>query len=234
MTRGKRDAFDVLASADPARAHASFDPASSKGREVLERAVGAAVLDVGRRRGRVLLATAVALAALAAAAAAYVHNRQPSHTLDIGCYSAARGQTNVFVVVTRRAEAVEACWDLWRSGKFAPVPTPTRLTSCVLESGSVGVFPGGADVCAKLGRPLAGPPPADAGAIADMRDRLVKANRDCLEPGEARRLAEELFDKYALDGWTTSPAPNYDASRPCTEFSIDEVARRVTLVPAAR
>lgn len=241
----ERDPLDVLASADPARSHPSFDPSSSRGRAVLERAVevgagaGAVAMD-GRRWTRAVVAAALALAMLAALAAAYVQRHRPTRTVDIGCYSATRGDKRTLVVQASKVDAVDACWTLWRQGAFAPTPTPDRLTACLLTSGSVGVFPGGAEACARLGRPLAAPPAASAQAVASLRDRLSKAadTDRCVEPQEARRLVDEAFADLDLDrdGWRWAVAPGadgkgYDSSRPCTGFSIDEAGRVVKFVP---
>ncbi|MDQ1443587.1 MAG: hypothetical protein QOI20_51 [Acidimicrobiaceae bacterium] len=232
------DALAALAAADPARS-AAFDPASPRGRAVLQRAKAAAPTSGARRRrprGTALATVAVVGLAGLVAATAYVNTRRPSRTLDVGCYAAPRLDADTFVVRADARTAVQACWRLWRSGRFSPAPTPARLTACVLPSGVVGVFPGGAEACARVGRPLA---PARAQAeprVAALNERLDAAVRDapCMDEPTARGLVQSVLADVGLSEWTVVMARPYQAGRPCTTFAIDEPERRVTLVPVAR
>ena len=186
-----------------------------------------------RTRTRRLVAVAVAIAALVAAGAAYLYTREPSRSLDVGCYQEARLPSTVFVVPASGAPA-DACRRVWRGGAFSPTPIPAELTACVLRPGTIGVFPGGPEVCGRLGLSKASDiPPRRATAIAELRGRLSAASRDtdCLAPEETRVLVQRALADIGLDDWTVDGG-GFTADRPCTTFSIDEPAKRVVLVPS--
>ena len=199
---------------------------------MLERAT--AIAEQHRRSTtRRLVAVAVAIATLLAAGAAYLYSREPSRALDVGCYQEARLPSTVFVVPASGSPA-EACRRVWRGGAFSPTPIPAALTACVLRPGTIGVFPGGPEVCGRLGLPEASDiPPRRATAIAELRGRLSAASRDteCLAPEETRVLVQRALADIGLDGWTVDGG-GFTTDRPCATFSIDEPGRRVVLVPS--
>ncbi|HEV7886210.1 MAG TPA: hypothetical protein VGO92_01540 [Acidimicrobiales bacterium] len=258
MTDERRpDPFEALAGADPARGHEGFDPTSAVGRDVLRRAMGDAALGqpsepsdlaAARRaamRRRAVVAAALALAVAGAAAAAWVSSRRPTHTLDVGCYAEARLDAATFVVRTSESQAVEGCRDLWRSGTFGVPQDPPLLAACVLESGAVGVFPGGPETCIRLQRPTASTlPPTTVPAsdrLVELRNRLAAAATAdrCIAPDDARALVSRAFTELGLSDWTMETGPGasgqgFDESRPCATFSIEEEQHKVTLVPFPR
>lgn len=229
----EHDALRALAESDPARSAAAFDPASAKGRELLARAKSVPPRR-RMRRPRLLVIVAVGTAAAAAAAAAFVNTRQPDRVLSVGCYNSTERQIG-FVVNTEDATAVDACWKVWRAGKFSPTPTPPRLVPCVVN-GIVHVYPGGPETCAKLGAPLA---PDDVGAtrqlvrLSDSLAELMPGFR-CTPPGEARELARTALDRAGLKDWDVVDRGGYDEARPCVEPDIDEANDAVVLLPAPR
>ena len=253
MTAARRDVFELLAAADPAAQarHPGLDPASARGRAILDRALStppqADVVSIDEVRAerearlrRAVLAAAVALAVLGAAAAAWVHSRRPTHTLSVGCYAEARVDAATFVIQAPDGGAVSACADLWRQGVFGADRTqPPPLAACVLPSGPVGVFPGAA-ACAELGLDPAESPTAQqqrqSAKVAALTNRLQEASGPgCLTPGDGRALVLRLYDELGLAGWTVvDPPGGFPAERPCASFSVDEPSRRVILVPLAR
>lgn len=238
-----RDVFEILAAADPARDHPGLDPASPRGQALLERAVETRPVVIDIRRRRAVIAIAVGLAVLGAAAAAWIATRRPTHTLSVGCYAEARLDANTYVISAREGDALESCLELWRTGTFG-APSSPPLVRCVLSSGAVGVFPGGAGTCERLGRPRAEPVPSSSPTtlasdrVAELRDRLDNAFRmsaPCLEPHNAMVVVQVDLKGAGLEGWSvvTQP-PGFTAERPCVSWSIDEGAKTVYMVPFPR
>lgn len=251
---GDRDDEELFARANPVPDPAAgFDPASPRGERLYERIlageIGSPLL---RRRRRRLLVVPAAVAAVAVlAAAGYLATREPSRVLQVGCYEEASLGAATVVVRAEEGEALAVCQDAWRDGGFGRPQEPPPLQRCVLASGAVGVFPGeDAAVCGRLGRPVAeprdepppstnGPPPPAPGAVGRLRDRLVGAalGARCLDPGAARRLAEDELRRQRLEGWAVRVGPGasgggFDAERPCATFDVDEARATVVLVPA--
>lgn len=237
----QRDAFEILAAADPTLGTPGLDPASPRGRAVLERAITTRPVVIDIRRRRAVVAVAVGLAVLGAAAAAWVNSRRPTHTLSIGCYAEARLDANTFVISAREGRAVEACLVLWRTGTFG-APSSPRLVACVLESGAVGVFPGDRATCARLERPPAETIPPPSGTllserVRELQDRLVAAYNEttCLDRIAAGALAKETLRELGLGDWSVkSPVLGFDDERPCVSWHIDEPNKTVNMVPFPR
>jgi len=235
-----RDPFDLLAAADPARAAAPFDPHSERGRRVLERATAAGEPRRRRRRpGPRFLVVVVGVGAIGTAAAgAFINSRQPTRTQAAACYeTSSLPSPSTFAVSTDDRSAIDSCWRVWRNGKFSPTPTPPRLVACVLEPGSIGVFPGGPEVCARLRRPLAPDNVRADPDVAELQDRLVavRLRSDCLMPTRARQIAADELGDVGLDGWSVEGVAEagFTEAKPCATFSVDEVRRKVRLVPTA-
>jgi hypothetical protein len=234
------DVFALLAAADPARRTALFEPASPQGRAVLARAYAMEpavepVAIAGRRRRRRVVAVAVAAAVAAAAAAAWISSRQPTHTLNVGCYAEARLDASTLVVDARPGQAVEACAQVWREGAFgsAAAASPPSLAACTLSTGAVGVFPGGPAACARLGLPVTQttrPGPDRVGAV-QARLHAAAASSACLPPAQARTTAEDALADAGLSDWRVT-GTGFTEARPCATYVFDEANKRVGLVPS--
>lgn len=236
----QRDAFEILAAADPTLGAPGLDPASPRGRALLERAITTRPVVIDIRRRRAAVAVAVGLAVLGAAAAAWVNSRRPTHTLSIGCYAEARLDANTYVISAREGQAVEACLELWRTGTFG-APSEPGLVACVLESGAVGVFPGDRTTCAGLKRPPAETVPPSGTVLSErvrtLQDRLVGAYNatTCLEVPEASALAKSTLRELGLRDWSVKSQPlGFDDERPCVSWVIDEPNKTVHMVPFPR
>lgn len=225
------DAARALAESDPAGPLQSFDPASPRGQELLERAKAIAPR---RRRGRprLLVIAALGTAGLAAAAAAFVNTREPDEVLTVVCFESEARQVG-FAASTQKASAVDACWKFWQAGKFSPTPSPSRLVACVV-SGGVQVFPGGPETCARLGAPMAPEDVRAAKELVKLSDNIAASfyrRAGCISPGRARVLAREALDDAGLAEWDVVDREPYDAARPCADVTIDEANDRLVLFP---
>lgn len=152
---------------DPAPAPAPAEPVSLTSRR--------------RTRSMAIIAAAVVATAgigVGTAAAFGVFSAEPTSRDIAHCYATtdlddpsnhtdfmvAQGPANPDGVVDAAGWAMEVCTGGWMQGRFSDTdpkvsdPDPSRtdfpvpeLTPCVLEDGSVGVFPGPERVCADLG-----------------------------------------------------------------------------------
>jgi hypothetical protein len=109
------------------------------------------------RRGLVLVVAAVTAGLLATAAyAGYALMRSATPVESIGCYQTVSLTANTAVFAAGSRSPVVTCAEGWSSA-FPGVARPASFAACVLDSGSIGVFPADAgDPCAKLGLAAAG------------------------------------------------------------------------------
>ena len=234
-------AFDALRAADPAESAPAFDPTSARGQALLARAKTMPAPDaapVKRRRGpRLVAVAAVGLAALAAAAA-YVNSREPDRVLLAGCYAAPSTHTKVVSISTQKKTAIDECWRMWRAGQFSPTPTPARLIACVLEDGSLGVFPGGPESCARVRADRAPDDVRAAPELVKLSDNIAAAwlGQKCVPPDRARQLARKALDDAGLPDWpVVGPLSEpFNEAKPCATLIIDEAEDRLVLVPSVR
>jgi hypothetical protein len=205
-----------------------------------------------RRRRRRLLLVLIPAAVLALAATgftAYVVTREPTHLESIGCYDRASLDANVAVVSADGRDPAEICAELWAADASGEGRSrePGELTSCVLDSGAVGVFPGsGAGTCGRLG--LADLPAsyaAEARQFAALRDALTRRlgfpgsgtelpSGPCVGEEPARAIVEEELRRHGYGGWRIETTEPYSAERPCTMVAFDNEEEIVFLVPDAR
>lgn len=201
-----------------------------------------------RRRRTAALAGVVVLGVSAVAAAAFVARRQPTTTINVGCYAEARLDADTAVVATEPGGAVETCAQLWREGHIGRGPVPP-LQACVLRQGAIGVFPGDdPSVCADLGNNTAPAapseeitPPAGAGDVEALTAELIAAHGDasCLAPDDARAIATSALRRHGFAGWDIevgggASGRGFDDERPCATFLVDEERMLVVLVPFPR
>jgi hypothetical protein len=222
------DAIRALTESDPAGAVPSFDPATPRGRELLERAK---TIAPRRRRGRprLIVIAALGTAGLAAAAAAFVNTRAPDSVLSVVCFESEARRVG-FGASTQKASAVDACWKFWQAGKFSPRPTPSRLVACVVNGG-VQVFPGGPETCARLRAPLAPDDVRAAKELVKLSDNINASFRGgCISPERAAVLARKALDDAGLDDWTVANLGPYDPALPCADADIDEANHRLVLL----
>ncbi|MDQ4018724.1 MAG: hypothetical protein M3188_02680, partial [Actinomycetota bacterium] len=151
---------------------------------------------------------------------------------------------NTTVVGADGRHPVEICREIWASGGMGPAASPASLTACVLESGAVGVFPGGRGTCASLG--LADLPASyarDARRFSALRVALVaRLGEDgtgsslprgpCVGERAARTIVREELDARRFADWSIEVTAPFTAARPCASLGFDGADEVVYLIPA--
>ena len=206
-----------------------------------------------RRRGLLLLVAVSALLLVASGFTTYVLTREPTHLDTIGCFATSSAEAGG--VTDARADGrdpVAICAELWRQGVVGDVPVPTQLAACVLESGTIGVFPAsGTDTCARLG--LAVLPASYAVEVkrfVGLRDAIVGhlgapatgsslGSSKCVGEQAARTAVRRELDALGYRDWQIEIADidgsgHFTAERPCAEAAFDSKRKVVTLVPVWR
>ena len=195
------------------------------------------------RRSRLVIgvvAPAAALLLVGVGFGAYLLTRPATELAGVGCYRAVDLSADTAVVSADGRSATESCAELWRDGTFGTAAP--AIQACVLESGSVGVFPGsGPEVCRRLGIAALAPRfGKQARRFAGVRDALVAdlATR-CVGEGGARRIVRRALEAHGFEGWTIETGEGiagegFSTARPCAGFATDGNRNVVTLVPEPR
>jgi hypothetical protein len=236
---------DRLRKANPIDPQAMPSSDAPEAHALLERIVrsdGDSLVVRPRRRRRWLLIL-VPIAIGAAIAAGYGIFRDVRQPLIVACYPRASLDAGPSVVSVGTGTPLEACAFLWEPGGAFHGKTgesmPT-LTACVLETGTVGVFPSrtSEDVCAELGlaHPRETAPAGEQGAAASMAEAISQRfeNNRCFTESEARAFVVEEFERFGLDDWQVVVTIPFDEARPCASVAIDYNRRVVELVPIPR
>lgn len=199
-----------------------------------------------RRRAMLIAVPAVLLALAATGFTTYALTREPAHLESIGCFDRAALEANTSVVSADGRHPVEICREVWASGGVGPVEPPATLAACVLESGAVGVFPGGSETCARLG--LADLPASyarDAKRFAALRDALVAKigqpgsgsslpTGPCVGERAARAIVREELDERGFGDWSVEVTAPFSDARPCASLGFDGAEKIVYVIPAER
>jgi hypothetical protein len=236
------EARSRLRAANPVRPQDVPSPESPQPEALFERIV-ATDPSASSRRSRVRWQRTWLLvpAALLAAAAGYGIFHQASQPLVVACYAGPALTASRDVVASGDLGPIAACDDLWRpGGEFnsagdAGLPP---LFACVLEPGTVGVFPGakGSDTCSALG--LA---PADPGKSQGGNDDIVEVQTAlsdafisrCVGRDEAVGIAERELADHGLVDWHVEAGMPFSEQEPCASLAVDIPGRTISLVPVS-
>lgn len=233
------DPFDRLRQADPARTREPAQPTDDSAETMYRNVVTSeprASRSARHRWGRLPILVGVALLL---AAAAYVLTRPVTEPLTIGCYRTPALDADLVVVPADPGPtAEELCQAVWEpGGEFATDGggQPPPLSACVLDTGTIGVFPSveGRDVCQALG--LAQPDyPSDTGnqSIIELQDVLVPRFLDeCLDLPTATAIVEKELTDSGLTDWRVTSKQPFTPDRPCASLAIEPTAKTIELVP---
>jgi hypothetical protein len=151
------------------------------------------------RRRLTIGAIGIAIAASGVAAASGVFSSAEQLAAGpVGCYDRPSFNANTSVLSTGEESPIDTCRRV--------LHTDGPLVACMADH-HVAVFPGGADVCDRLGlAPLpAGYGPARAKVNAFARDvQALETSADCIPPRELARRVQALLDRTpGWDGWGT-------------------------------
>jgi hypothetical protein len=191
------------------------------------------------RRMALVPAVAVALAGATAWTQAWIAGDGEGHALDsigLNCnHPSEQWDASVDFDVLSETP-VEACQRQWQ--EMFGVPPPSPLVACVDSgvTGSIEVYRGGPEECARhRSDPYAGPTDEQLrlGQFrSDLADRF--AIETCVSYPEFRAVIIELLAEHDLTGWTTEPFQTADgppaSEEPCVDVSYyDEPARTVVI-----
>ncbi|MFD3310891.1 hypothetical protein [Streptomyces sp. NPDC058694] len=225
----------MLRNSDPDPGDAATDPNSPAAERILAQVRRRTRQ---RRRRTLIMAPVVALVVAGATAGTYawVAGDGKGHTLDstgLNCVSSSQSDASIgFDPGTD--DPVAACRKAWPEmfGQSAP----DALTACVDSSlqGSIEVYPGGKDQCARhRADPYLGPTREQLGLSrlrADLKEHF--ADRTCIPHPELRKVIGGLYARYGLDGWEARHFQTADKEPegPCADISfIDEPERVIWL-----
>jgi hypothetical protein len=191
-----------------------------------------------RRKRMMVVVPVVALALVGGTAATYawVAGDGAGHTLDssgLSCVGSEHGDA-VTGFDPVADDPIRVCRQLWQDTFGSPAPQ--TLTACVdsSEQGSIQVYPGGRDQCARhRADPYRGPTREQLNLAhfrTDLKERV--AERDCVSHPEFRDVVSELLAKHRLTGWSAGHFQTGDKEPegPCAEVSyFDEPERKIWL-----
>jgi hypothetical protein len=175
----------------------------------------------------------------------YALTREPTHLESVGCFETAELDGNIAVVNADGRTPTAICAELWRQGDIGPGPAPESLAACVLETGTVGVFPSsGDDTCAQFGlAELPSTYAAEAKRLAALRDAIAaelgasygSTERDpkCLREEEARALVRRELTARGYEDWRIDVIGGGFTESPCSSVGLgfDGERKVVFLVP---
>jgi len=238
-----REPFERLKAADPARARQPAHPNDADAQEMYRRIVTPEPeTRTARRRWRRI--PLVVGAALLMAAAGYLLTRPVTEPLTVGCYrSASLDADRIVLPASTDVPPDELCRTAWQPGGEFAIDADGQappLTACVLDSGTIGVFPS-ADtdgVCEQLG--IAPPDEADPDRIQqddtqqiiELQDALVPRFLDaCLDLPTATGIVEDELRQRGLSDWQVTNTQPFTADRPCASLAIEPTTQTIELVP---
>ncbi|MFJ2651245.1 hypothetical protein ACIO1C_31555 [Streptomyces sp. NPDC087420] len=202
----------------------------------------AAVATLGRARRqarrsrarRLMVVPVVALAVAGATAGTYrwIAGDGQGHAIDTTSVTCVGGVGGDAIIGFDAAmeDPVILCKGGWKD--MFGSPPPPRLTACVDSSrqGSVKVYEGGREQCARHRSDPYGGPTAEQRHLALFRADLKArfADRGCTSFPATAALVKELLAKHDLAGWTTRQFQTADKEKPgpCAEISYYDQTRK--------
>jgi hypothetical protein len=236
MSMPDNDAFARLRDANPAPRHETPAPQSAQALALLARVVatqrdGAPTAPPARRRRAFRL---LVPAALLSVAAGYLIVSNVTAPLHVTCFAeASLEEGDVAVMPADGSDPIALCAEVWSAPDLFDAGTVPPLAACVLEDGSVGVFPGEQGTCAGLGRAAVEGDMTTTSAVVELRDALVSRfdESGCLGSQGAGAVVVAELDAVGLSGWSVRETAPFTRAEPCAALAFDEEGRTVLLVP---
>lgn len=188
----------------------------------------------GRPRPARMVVAAVGVTCLfVLAGAVLVISRDSPSNLTVACYLDGSLDSDV-VARYHDGDPLEACRGLLGEGDS---PDTSTAVPCRLPSGTVGVFPGPASVCGRLGLQVAEIGGTPAVVVRELTDGLGRAVNltTCLSPSRANSAISSELLRLGLTEWQVVVDPDPGArAQGCATAAVDERGRRVQieLVPS--
>jgi len=180
---------------------------------------------------------------LAAGAGGYAAFRAVTQPVGVACYEQSSLRANRFILQPEDQTPVAVCRALWRPGEeFNPTGTTPAppLTTCVLTSGALGVFPTktGVETCSALGlaRPSSNPTiQRENQAVAKLQDALAtRFLSKCVGREAALSFAQAELQRLGLGGWQVNVPTAFTKKEPCASAAFDVPHKTVLLVPVSK
>jgi hypothetical protein len=168
---------------------------------------------------------------VASAAFAVIRKDHPTNALGVACYQSASLRSAVDGL-SSTDDPVAACAKPWLDGTFGNGTVP-KLSACVNRAGAAAVFPGGEDVCSRLGlADFVSGNRADQQAAVALQDALTSefAGR-CYRQQQALDEASRLLGASGLTGWTVQPGEFPEGSE-CAAPGLDMQSKTIVVVGA--
>lgn len=213
------DPFELLRRLNPIR-HEEYTDADE---QLLSRILAMPIPSRRRSPRRLWIAGGVGVAVLATAAWGVLRTEEPTDPTGIACHADLAPAAQI-VALGPADDPVAACADAWRTGLFGNEPVPPSLHGCVSSTGLAAVYPGGSEVCSRLGlaqlQPIEEP---DTQRIVRLQELAAQTFGfgDCIDESSAVAIAQGLIDEVGLEDWTVKQVSNYGADRPCTASGVD-------------
>lgn len=219
---------DLLKQLDPARGVALPEPDELAPARIRAQAARA------RTRGRRRIVGAIAATALVGggtAAAFFLRSDTPTDPVAVVCYEAADLEARALDVAAPNGLRADLCGPLWQDGSLGDGGLVPPLTPCVLDGGGLGIFPGDATVCEKLGLALAVDLPSlDTVASLAQQLQAFTLSRPCPNVDATRDRALRVLEDLELSDWTVTASSARSPDRPCGTTSVVADERRVVVI----
>ena len=185
-----------------------------------------------RRRRRVLLASGAVVPLLLLAGWAVLHREKATMVTTVRCHATAEVTDDQGMeVLPEHQTATQACAEMWHLIADGPAPP---LIGCVAADGRADVYPGGAAVCQRLGRPVLDEvvtpsQSADLALAEALSDEFSK--HPCVTATDGLALAERLIVDTHAAGWTASiDDSEHHPKTACYQAMVDEANHHLLLV----
>ncbi len=187
-----------------------------------------------RRRSLLISLASAAVVGGTAVAAAALWSTEPSRPESGTACRSAPSLGSSAIALEPGVDPVSGCARLWADGAFSasadlgPIP---ELVACIDPRGPINVFPGPADLCARLHLAPADPAASsDAAAVVSLQDRLAADINlaSCRGIDEVVAQAREILEQSRLVGWQVVISPGSE-SAVCAKAGVDSTTRTVTI-----
>ena len=237
------EARSRLRAANPVREEDVPSPDSPQAEALFERIMATEPEVTGRRRRvRWQRTWLLVPAALLAAAASYGVFHRVSQPLVVACYATPTLTGSRTIVQAGDFGPIAACDALWRAGgqfNSAGGAGLPPLFACVLDTGTVGVFPDtkGSGTCSSLGLAPAGAPGKRQGENVDLVEVQSVLSEEfisrCVGEDEAVSMAEQELADHGLIDWHVVADMPFSPQEPCASLAVDIPSRTISLVPVS-
>lgn len=156
----------------------------------------------------------------------------PDNPLQVVCHREASLEGERYPVISS-GDPLADCAAAWASGEFGGGDV-RRLTACTGATEYAAVFPGGPDVCSRLGLATFAPFAEDVSPLQQLQAELSNVlGPECTVRHDAVALVEDAIGEAGLAGWRVDASTPVRPERPCATWSVD-LTRKVVVLGGRR